>query len=257
VEHFGPDQPIGEITTADAEEWWKALAAGKLSGARAKGWRDTDRPLSGNSMRGFSRDAKVIFGWAKSEGLVHDNPFGDFVSLIVTTKPNHHVTMREFRLLYRAAKDQPWRALFALCRLAGLRRGEALALTWGDVDWQRRRLCLIAAKTGSYREIPMRPLLYRILMRTFEAAPEGTVRVLDAVSFNNLTKYAREAIGRAALAEWPKTFQALRSSCENDFKVRGVAESTYCRWLGHDPTVSRKHYVAPPEAEYARITGLR
>ncbi len=46
----------------------------------------------------------------------------------------------------------------------------------------------------------------------------------------------------------------MRSSCENDWKEQGFAEATYCAWIGHDPKVSRKHYVAPTEAEYARVT---
>lgn len=34
----------------------------------------------------------------------------------------------------------------------------------------------------------------------------------------------------------------------------GVAEATYAAWKGHSPAVSRKHYVAPTEAEYEAIT---
>ena len=49
----------------------------------------------------------------------------------------------------------------------------------------------------------------------------------------------------------------LRSSCENDWKTRNVAEPTYATWLGHDPSISRKHYVSPTDQEYARVTGVR
>ena len=49
-------------------------------------------------------------------------------------------------------------------------------------------------------------------------------------------------------------FQSMRSSCENDWKEQGFAEATYCAWIGHDPKVSRKHYVSPTEAEYAQVT---
>ncbi len=57
-----------------------------------------------------------------------------------------------------------------------------------------------------------------------------------------------------SLEAWPKPFQSMRSSCENDWKQKHVAEATYCVWLGHSPTVSRKHYVAPTEAEFEAIS---
>ena len=47
----------------------------------------------------------------------------------------------------------------------------------------------------------------------------------------------------------------MRSSRENEWKEKRVAEATYAAWLGHSPTVSRKHYVAPTETEFAAITG--
>ena len=53
---------------------------------------------------------------------------------------------------------------------------------------------------------------------------------------------------------WPDFYQAMRTSCENQWKASGVAEATYTAWLGHDRSVSRKHYVAPTEAEYDAVT---
>ena len=67
-----------------------------------------------------------------------------------------------------------------------------------------------------------------------------------------LTQATRARSPSAAL--WPDFFQAMRSSCENQWKAAGVAEATYAAWLGHDPSVSRKHYVAPTEAEYDAVT---
>ena len=55
-------------------------------------------------------------------------------------------------------------------------------------------------------------------------------------------------------SKWPKFFQAMRSSCENDWKTAGLAEPTYTAWLGHSATVSRQHYVAPTAAEFDRVT---
>ncbi len=51
----------------------------------------------------------------------------------------------------------------------------------------------------------------------------------------------------------PETGLSMRSSYENEWKQRGVAEATYCAWLGHSPKVSREHYVAPTNDEYQAI----
>ena len=45
----------------------------------------------------------------------------------------------------------------------------------------------------------------------------------------------------------------MRSSCENDWKMRGVAEATYAAWMGHSAKVSRKHYTAPTDQEFAAV----
>ncbi len=59
----------------------------------------------------------------------------------------------------------------------------------------------------------------------------------------------------AGLKQWPKYFNALRSSCEQDWKEDGHAEPTYCRWIGHGPKVSQDHYVSPLDTEFAQATG--
>jgi hypothetical protein len=60
--------------------------------------------------------------------------------------------------------------------------------------------------------------------------------------------------GAAGLAKWPDFFQAMRSSCENDWKADGIAEPTFTTWLGRSATVSRQHSVAPTDAEFERVT---
>ena len=91
-------------------------------------------------------------------------------------------------------------------------------------------------------------------MPAFDAAAIGQATVCG-LSEHNLTRFAERFAKTAKLKPWPKIYQALRSSCENEWKVDGVAEPTYAAWLGHSPTVSRKHYVSPTEAEFAAVSG--
>ena len=265
IHHFGNDKAIGSITLVDASAWVDSLAAGKLAGARKKSKQKYG--MSKGTVRGHIRNVKAIFNWAILFELAQANPFAKFDGKPLATEPNHYVTLSEFRLLYRAAPNRDWRMLFALCRLSGLRLNAARTLPWSGhatdsdserrwigVDWDRRRICVVGNhKTKRlYRELPIRPLLYRLLLRAFDAAEDGAVSI-TGLSPNNLTRIGRKAARDAGMKPWPKLYQAMRSSAENDHKLRGVAEATYAAWMGHSPTVSRKHYTAPTDQEFAAV----
>ncbi len=163
------------------------------------------------------------------------------------------------------------KVLSALCRLAGLRLGEARELPWSGkaadsegqehgvgVDWERQRLCLVGNHKGQrgrkYREVPICRRLEQLLTEAFEVAEPGAVTV-TGLSGNNLHKRAGEYCTAATVKKWPGFFQAMRSSCKNDWKVAGFAEPTYTTWAGHSPEVSRKHYVVPTEQEFHAAIG--
>ncbi len=267
IKHFREDRAIGSISVADADAVVTAIAAGRLAGARKKSKRVYG--MSQENVRGHIRNAKAIFNWAKRFGLVTTNPFDNFDGTSLPSKPNHYIPMEDFEKLVEAAPSPDWKAMYALCRLAGLRRGEALEIPWSGkatdtegeehfvgIDWERRRLHVMGnAKTRlKHRQLPMSPRLHDILLDAFNSAPEGQVAV-TGLSANNLTRLAKDHIASAGLKLWPKIYQAMRSSCENDWKQKNVAEATYAAWIGHSPNVSRKHYVAPTDAEFDAIIG--
>ncbi|MCH8151337.1 MAG: hypothetical protein IH830_03075 [Planctomycetes bacterium] len=265
-EHFGPGQMIDAIGSLAADEWLVALEGEKLAKARKVGRNYA--PLGEQSIRVHIRNAKAILHWARSFDLVTANPFNDFVGTPLRVGGRgHYVSLVDFEKIVTAASSQ-WRCMFGLCRLAGLRRGEALSLPWSGqvtdpggerhrvgVDWERRRLGILSDKTRRYRELPICPRLYDVLLRAFDNAEDGQVTV-TGLSVNNVVRDGKRLVRAAGLTPWPKLFQAMRSSCENDLKVAGIAEPTYASWMGHSPTVSRQHYVAPLESEFAAVTAI-
>lgn len=267
---FGPDRQLSKITKLDALQWLRALEAGRLAGARS----DTKRKykaLSEQSICKEIRNVKTIFGWAAAYDIIARSPFSEFMGAPAETHGSgHHVSMDDFERLKGACKNHGWVALIGLCRLAGLRLGEALGLPWSGktvdrggaerwvgVDFTRARLCVVAVKTGKYREIPIVPALRTILAKQCAESVDGEELVVPnrQVSRNNVRERFLKIVKRAGLERWPKLFQTLRSSRENQWKAEGVAEATYAAWLGHSIAVSRKHYVQPLDSEFDKAAG--
>ncbi|MCL4210231.1 MAG: hypothetical protein HRU76_00040 [Phycisphaeraceae bacterium] len=267
AQHFGPTRRLDAIDADDAERFIAALEAGTLAAAREARQTYT---LTTETVRGHIRNCKAIFAWAKSRRIIHVNPFDDFNGAPGHSRPNHYLPLADFERLLSAVDSPGWRVFYALQRLAGLRRGEAVSLPWDGeaadsdgvvhrvgIDFGRRRVCIVGnAKTvHRYREVPICPRLLTLLNEAREAAggddASGTVCGLPAF---NLTRRAQAHIERAGLTAWAKVYQSIRSSCENDWKMAGFAEATYAAWIGHSPTVSRKHYVAPTPGEFDAVT---
>lgn len=267
VEHFGESFRLARIDYTAAVKWYDAMSSGELVEVRTATWAN-GRKLKENTIRSKIRTAKTIFNWAIDADLVAVSPFAKFPGAGLRRKrPNPEVSLETFRAVCVEAPAH-WRAMLGLCRLAGLRRGEALSLPWSataidrddeewpvGVDWDRKRLSVVIGKGDRYREVPICGELMTILLEAFDQAPEGAERIVAPITENNLERDLTKICEAAGVKPWRKLYQSLRSSCENDWKMRGIAEATYCKWVGHSPDVSRGHYAAPQDAEFDVVTG--
>ena len=165
-----------------------------------------------------------------------------------------NITVEELDKLLDACPIQGWRLLIALCRLAGLRRGEALGLTWSDVDWQNHRLKIMAQKTGRQRIVPIQPKLYEMLLAAFEQAKEGEKRVCPIFRhglWRNLQVYRK----RAGLEKWKDAFKVMRRNCETDW-AQVYPQYVVSTWIGHGIEVSARHYLQVPEELYDKVSAI-
>jgi len=273
-EHFGAARSIDSISIADAEAFIESLVDGDLVEARENRNESTpDRAIGEQTVRKHIRNAKAAFNWARRFGYVTGNPFDDFDGKPLPSRPCEYVTINMLEEVLQRCPSDGWRCLFALCRLAGLRRSEAIELPWKGyrkdrqgvehevgIDWKARRISLVAKKTRMHRVLPISPRLFEILDEAYVNAANGAGTV-TGLSEHNLTRLGKEIVSTPRaddanppnVTPWPKLYQALRASCENDWKTAGVAEPTYAAWLGHSPTVSRRHYVSPTDQEFAAI----
>ncbi len=217
--------------------------------------RDTDEQVTDATVHMHVRHCRSIFNAAKRAKVILDNPFGDLDGSAVESADRRYIGLPETHLLLRHAPNLQWLILIGLCRYAGLRcPTDCWALNWSDIDLPRRRFRVMSSKTDKLREPPIVPALYAILAEAAQGRDRSDDRVLT-ISTNNLHRTLDKIADRAGIDPDGLTFQAMRQSCENDWKAQGVAEATYTAWLGHSAAVSRRHYAVPIDSEYKQVTG--
>ncbi|HWA97180.1 MAG TPA: tyrosine-type recombinase/integrase, partial [Pirellulales bacterium] len=255
TEHFGKECDIAGITEAAALDFKQYLIDEKLA--------PTTVAKRLQTVRSFFHDAR-------RRKVITANPFAEVsAKSVIRLDGRRYVTLDETKKLLEACPSHHWRTIVALCRYAGLRcPSEVLSLRWQDVDWENRRIIVQSPKTECHgkptRKIPMFPELLPILEEAFALAEEGTVYVVDAryrksaTSRNgwrncNLRTTFEKIVRRAGLTPWPKTFHAMRSSCETDLAAKHPIH-VVTAWLGNTPTIALRHYLLTTEADFERAT---
>lgn len=149
VAYFGAEKPLAGITRGDAADRRLSLVAGGLADA---------------SVRKHCGFAKHFFARALDHEMISVNPFAKLVSAPVgNTARQYFVSREETAKIISTAPDAEWRLIIALSRYGGLRcPSEHLALTWDDVDWERRRITVTSPKTARHaghesRVVPLFP----------------------------------------------------------------------------------------------------
>lgn len=246
IEFVGDGIRLDKFTHAQAEDF--KLWLGRCSGRQAA-------KLSPQTVASHIRNAKVIFSIAKRRRMIGANPFDDISGAAPKVdKQWAKITRADLERILEACPDRYWRCLFALARLAGLRRGEAVGLQWSEIDWNTRRM-RPSGKTGP-RTVPIEPRLMEILRESWEAAELGETGVCGPLGVGrpDLHRPALAILESAGVGEYAKPFHTLRKNLENEWKQL-APWPTVCSWLGHSAKVAMEHYLEPENDEYERITG--
>lgn len=185
--------------------------------------------------------ARAIFGAAVRYRVAHANPF-DAVRLAKPPKIDQfrYVTLEEFEKVIFMCQSRAYVNLFSLCRLAGTRSGqrggEALNLTWKDVDFERKLLTVTDQKRHCTRVVPMSPRLAEIL----HADPQDDERVCPINPFS-VDKKARQIIADGGLEPFAKPLHSLRKSLSTDW-LSIHPPPLVVKWLGHSHKVALESY---------------
>jgi len=256
--YFGDAIRMDQITPADAADWRAALERGELAGANRRMRGVPSEPTVCRSVR----EAKAIFQAATREGLLLRNPFVGLRGTPPRPEKRWFYVSRE--LLWRLVDASPsigWQLLLALCRLAGLRQGEALRLRWEHVDFETRRLWVVSKRRyrttkDACREVPIDPDLYRLLVDAYARASSelSGPRVIPPESLpkqNHLWKGFRSLCQRAGVPAWKRWCHTLRKNAEMDWMQR-FDPYTVCQWLGHSPEVAATYYHRVKDSDFER-----
>lgn len=206
-------------------------------------------------------DLRTFFGWAVDRGYTETNPF-----LLVRRGPTGNRS-RDFQVprewtgrILENCPSQSWRTLYCLWRYAGLRQQEPLGLTRQSVDLCNRRLLVHSTKTERYGEshgdrvVPIVPELYEELERQLDAIPLEEKYLIYETRRKGYDSGFRRILFDAGLEKWPKTFQNLRISCENDWVKNGIPAHVVARWLGHSVKTQETYYLRVLPEYFDRVT---
>lgn len=259
-EHFG-DIRLHQITAASAASWAAWLRTSALSRQQPK-HGEAPATIGEATASRHLRDAHVIFRTAMRMHLIPFNPFSEVdrgCSVVSTWK---YIGRADFAKVLAACPCPGYRALFALCRYAGLRLGEALRLTWDDLDMSGRYLTIVPPANARgdrventkkrLRHVPVDMDLHAVLLGT-ERTSE---RVCD-ISINNLHRNAVAIIKAAGLPEYRKPYHTLKKCLASEWLSQGIPVTDVAQWLGDSVAVLERHYTRWLQSSAHRVTGKR
>ncbi len=265
LRHFGATIALVDITAERADGWRRWLSEPHMM-TFGRGRKQSVRRLAVATQAKRVEVCRQIFRQAVRWEVINKNPFE---GVLGGSKVNHSrqrmISLPMIEAILENCPNHEWRAIFALCRYAGLRcPSEFVGLTWADVDWERGALRVKSPKTEHHpghesRLVPVVPALRRVLEDCFEAAPVGSVLIVPRLrsSRSNLRTHAVRIIEKAGVQPWPKIFQNMRSSCETAW-LEQYPVASVAGWLGHSREVCMKHYAQVlPEHFESAVNGDR
>ena len=204
-----------------------------------------ERVAGGAKPKTLSNDLvtiKQLANFGVSRGMVAKNPLAGLKLKKPPRTPQPFWTSGQVRDILAAAKP-PYRELYQLLAETGLRIGEAIWLTWDDVDFQNNVLHIRAKedwrpKTGDRRVVPMSPAV-RKLLRTL---PRNYDWVFTARPSRKCPREGRQISDRRALAhlktvlrrvQLPGHLHTFRHTFISRALTSGTAEAIVRQWVGH------------------------
>lgn len=258
---FGENKCLEDIQRMDARSFKTALTDGSL-----KPFSQRPQDLKAATVDTHIRNVRTFFNHALADDLVLYNPFDRLSQNIPVERSWPYIGLNQVAKLLTASPTIHWRLLFSLCRLAGLRRSEALNLEFVDIDWERSMMHIIAKevwtpKQKKSRWVPMCQDLQQLLAQAYEEAKPGQKTFIKTgeggIVIKNISRDFEVICRRAKVEAYPKPTHNLRKSCARDW-AQVFPSHVVKEWLGHsDFSVTDQHYLQVPQSEFDRLSKQR
>ncbi len=230
---------------------------------RLKGHGDKRGPVSAVTVNIELRHLRAAMSVAVRWKLLPSNPFSGVRLLRIPEKAPAFLSYSEFRALLAAAAADWFREILIVAVSTGLRRGELLNLTWGDVDLDRRLIHVenrgaFVTKTGKRREVPMNGAVYRLLLERAGGGPAEQVFARNGSPIDRwvVTHEFKECVRRAGLSE-ALHFHSLRHTFASWLVQAGTPIYSVQKLLGHsDIKVTEVYAHLQPETLHATVNKI-
>lgn len=263
---------------AQGRRWqarWGSLPLASLTRDELQEWRD--ERLGQVKPRTVKHERAILLGflkWCQREGYLDRVPAVDAIKGVPRKRSRPAAAeLEEVETLLMVARDHPdaqVRALetvVMLCAFAGLRRAEAAALEWGDVDLEGAVLTVRAhgrfrPKSGEEREVPIGPRLLEHLRALRTLRPKARwVAESDTLGpwvVGSMTRWARRLWQAANLHEkGGAVLHSLRHYYATTLVRNGADVETVRELLGHSSvTVSEVYFATTLDRKRRAVEGL-
>ncbi|MBU6400857.1 MAG: site-specific integrase, partial [Verrucomicrobia bacterium] len=184
----------------------------------------------------------AVLDYAVRDGLVLDNAARRAVPTRKIPKAKIMIPTRDqFRVLVETIRQADKRAqtganLVELLGYSGMRLGEAVNLTWGDIDWDRGSFTITGGERGTknheVRVVPLFPAMRELLERIRgDRQPEAVERLIPFSGPNGAATAIKHACQRAGLPHF--LHHSMRHYfCSNAIEA-GIDFKVIAGWLGH------------------------
>jgi integrase len=218
------------------------------------------RGLSPGSVRNLLAPVRALLATAFEEGLIRSNPAAGLRIIQRVEEADEPqtkaLTTDELRTLLDEVPDD-WRPFFTFLAHSGLRISEAIALTWADVDFGKRRVDVrrrlyrgrLDSPKSRYgrRAVPisagLSQTLWRLRGASADEAPVFASRAGGFLDSSNVAARVLKPAARRAGVPWAG-FHTFRHTCATTLFRSGLNAKQVQMWLGHhSPAFTLARYV--------------
>ena len=186
--------------------------------------------LSGKTVKNTSAIMHKAFSVALKQGIIAANPCDAAELPKAERKEIHPLADVEIPMFLSAIDGSPMRNAYALCLFAGLREGECLGLSWGQVDFEKGRITISqqlqkvrtegkreyqitpSTKSGKPRTIEPPRIAFEYLRAERVKQLENRLRAGPAWSNPDDLVFTDESGGHYAIHTFYKRFKAIAAS---------------------------------------------